>query len=325
MIEKRRHDFPLVSIVISNYNSRETLGACLSSLMNLTFPNCEIIVVDAASSDGSAEFVENEFPQIELIRAERIGIGEAINIGIKASKGELVVVDFNSDEVATPQWLNNLYAVLKNWPQVVAVGGIRLRYGSGNIIDSAGGKIHFFGHQSKIGEGREYEEYPKKPHEVDYLGCMLIERKTIERVGPFDEAFLIYGEDADYCIRIREAGYRVVCVPEAITYHRVSHSIGEHAIKQRYFLRRAETRLMLKHGRVLEILPTLSWATVLISADALMCIPLFRMLVKNTKFSHLYEGNMRESFRMSVRALLWNLKNLSATFKARKEFSPSRY
>jgi GT2 family glycosyltransferase len=314
---QQENGFPLITIVISNYNSRALIGECLSSLMNLTYPNYEIIVVDAASTDGSARFIEEEFPKVNLIKAEKMGIGKAINLGIKASKGELVVVDFNSDEIASPEWLSKLYSVLKNSPNAGAVGGIRIKYGSNHIVDSAGGRMYFFGHQSKIGEGEDYGKYPKNPREVDYLGCILVYSSIISKVGLLDEDYFIYGEDADYCLRIRKAGYRILCVPEAVTYHKVSLSLGEETLRQRYFLRRAETRVVMKNGSPPEILLSLLWAVFLISTDALMLLPMFRVLVSKTRFSYLCNKKPFEYLRVSVKALMWNLKNMSQTFEKR--------
>jgi len=319
MTEQNENDFPLVSIIISNYNSKGSLAECLSSLLGMSYPNCEIIVVDAASTDGSAEFVEENFPKVKLIREKRIGIGEAINVGIRASKGKLVVIDFNSDEVASPEWLCNLYVILKGSPWIGAIGGARIKWGSDNIIDSAGGRLYFFGHQSKIGEGRKYEEYPKTPREVDYLGCMLLERKIVDRIGLLDEAYFIYGEDADYSIRVKKAGYKVVCAPEAITYHKVSYSVGEQAERQKYFLRRAETRLVLKNGSLMEILFSMLWTEFLIFIDALMLLPMLRALISKSRFAYLYEMNLYGSLKMSVKALLWNLVNMSLTCRERQK------
>jgi hypothetical protein len=285
--------------------------------MNLTYPNYEIVVVDAASTDGSAKLIEEEFPKVNLINAEKIGIGKAINLGVKASKGELAVIDFNSDEVASPEWLSKLYAALKDSPNAGAVGGIRIKHGSNNVVDSAGGRIYFFGHQSKIGEGENYREYPKNPREVDYLGCMLVDRNIISKVGSLDEDYFIYGEDADYCLRIKKAGYRILCVPEAVTYHKVGLSLGERTLRQKYFLRRAETRLVMKNGSPLEILLSLLWAAFLISTDALMLLPMFRVLVSKTRFSYLCEKKPFKSLRVSVKALVWNLMNMSQTFEKR--------
>jgi len=89
----------LVSIIISNYNGKEHLRECLLSLMRLKYPDYEVLVVDAASTDGSPEMVEREFPNVRLLRKGKIGIGEAINCGIMVAKGDLIVFDLNNDDV----------------------------------------------------------------------------------------------------------------------------------------------------------------------------------------------------------------------------------
>ncbi|MGD0644634.1 MAG: glycosyltransferase family 2 protein [Candidatus Bathyarchaeia archaeon] len=309
---------PLISIVISNFNGRRSLRECLSSLMNLTYPNCEVIVVDAGSTDGSPELIEQEFQTVNLVKERKIGIGEAINIGIRKSRGDLLVIDFNSDEIASREWLSILYDALESSSKVGAVGGVRIQYGSNNI-DDAGHKIHFFGAISKIGQGMKYENYPKEPYRVDYLSCMLIEKKLVKKIGFVDETYFIYGEDSDYSLRVQKAGFALLCVPAAFTYHMVNLSIGSQTAKQQYFLRRAQMRLMLKHFSPAKIFASLMWLVFVIFTDALAVVPLFGVAITKTRFSYLYTTNPLEGLKASIKAALWNFANLKSTFAARAE------
>jgi GT2 family glycosyltransferase len=310
-------NFPLVSIVISNYNGGSFLKECLTSLMRLRYPRYEVIVVDACSTDGSPEMVKKCFPKVTLIEKKKIGIGEAINIGIKKGKGEIIIFDFNTDEVASSSWLGRLVNVLNSSPDIGIVGGTRVLYGSSGIIDEAGAKIHFFGHQSKIGKGKKVADYPKHLREVDYVGCITVKREVIDKIGLLDEDYFIYGEDADFCLRAKKKGYKIIQVPQAVTYHRVSATIKKDSARQVYFLKRAQIRLALKLFSFPRIFMTLIWIGFLIIVEAIIQFPLFKRLILNTPYSYLIREKKLDSFKASLDAVLWNLKNMRSTISVR--------
>jgi len=90
--------YPPASVIISNYNGGELLKESLKSLLKQDYPKLEVIVVDAGSKDGSPELVRKTFPEVVLIQTKtRIGIGEAINIGIKQARGEVIVFDYQRE------------------------------------------------------------------------------------------------------------------------------------------------------------------------------------------------------------------------------------
>lgn len=314
---KNRLKFPLVSIVISNYNGGSFLKDCLASLMRLEYPKYEVIVVDASSADGSPEMVKKCFPKVTLVEEKRIGIGEAINIGIRKGKGEIVIFDFNTDEIASSSWLGQLVNVLNSSQDIGIVGGTRILYGSNGIIDEAGAKIYFFGHQSKIGKGKKIADYPKHPREVDYVGCIAVKREVIEKVGLVDEDYFIYGEDADFCLRAKKKGYKIFQVPQAVSYHRISATMKKDSARQIYFLRRAQIRLALKLFSIPGIFMTLIWINFLIIIEAIIQFPLFEKLVLHTPYSYLIREKKPDSFKASLDAVLWNLKNIRSTISVR--------
>jgi GT2 family glycosyltransferase len=306
-----------VSIIISNYNGGVFLKKCLDSLMKLDYPDYEIIVVDAGSTDGSTQTIKKCFPKVKLIERGRIGIGEAINIGIRMAKGEVIIFDFNSDEIATPDWLSRLVEILDSTPEIGVVGGTRIYYGT-DFVDCAGAKISLFGYGIKIGRGKGLTDLPKYPQEVDYVPCIATRREVIERVGMLDEAFYIYGEDSDFCLRVRKAGYRVLHVPCAVTYHLESASIGKETPKYVYFSQRALIRLVLKHFSVPRMLITLFWVGFMVLVNMAILFPPFRKIVLHTPYQHWASRNTLAHFKALLAALWWNLKNIRLTFAARK-------
>src|SRR2546430_3568680 len=132
---------PLVSIVISNFNGAGYLRRCLNALLQLNYPSVEIIVVDAGSTDDSVAILQSDFSTVKVVEAGRIGIGEAINNGIRLSRGDLLLLDYNIDEIAAPAFLDRLVDGLPSSVRVGCVGGNRLLGGAAGIGDSIGGIV----------------------------------------------------------------------------------------------------------------------------------------------------------------------------------------
>jgi len=213
-----------------------------------------------------------------------------------------------------------LVDVLYNSPDIGVVGGTRLLYGTNGVIDDAGMKIHFFGHMSNIGRWREYRHYPKRTREVGCVNCLATRRELIDKVGPLDEAYGLYGEDADYCLRAKRFGYRIVQVPDAITYHKVSASVGEDTPRQVYFNRRAEIRVALKLYPLPQMLLALFWIGFRTAVDAALLFPPFAKLVSTTPYPYLAKRRTLKHFKASLKAIEWNFTRLRLTIADRSTY-----
>lgn len=312
---------PLVSIVISNFNGAAYVRRCLDALLQQNYPAVEIIVVDAGSTDDSVAILQEGFPTVEVIQTGHIGIGEAINIGIRRSRGDLLLLDYNIDEMATPAFLDRLVAVLQSSAAIGAVGGTRLVDGTADIVDSMGGIVYLVGYYPRVGQGRKYAEIAHEPFEIDYLGHVLIRRKLLEEVGLFDEDFYVYGEDTDFCIRIRKAGYKILQVPAAVTYHAGSGTVGQGSVRYVYFFERAHMRLVLKHCPV-AVLPIGLIFTVLVRMLYIgLRVPIFRRAISHTSLAYLGSRGSPSHLRAVVSGTSWNVKNLSQTLASRRDLS----
>src|SRR5256886_17512919 len=132
---------PLVSIVISNFNGAGYLRRCLNALLQLNYPSVEIIVVDAGSTDDSVAILQSDFSTVKVVEAGRIGIGEAINNGIRLSRGDLLLLHYNIDEIAAPAFLDRLVDVLQSFQGVRAVGGTPVFGWAAGILGRHGGVV----------------------------------------------------------------------------------------------------------------------------------------------------------------------------------------
>ena len=312
---------PFVSIIISSYNDRENLRECLFSLRALNYPKSkyEVIVVDAGSTDGSPEMVEREFPEVKLIRAERIGIAEAINKGIKHARGDYLVLELNTDEVVDRNWLMALVDVIMRSPDVGIATGKRLIYGT-NTIESVGGKVDYLtGRVIVIGYGEPSRRYSSM-RDVDCAFVFLMRKDVIRKIGLFDEDYYIYFEDVDICLRARRAGFRIVYVPEAWSWHKGSSVIGR-GLRAYYYVQRNLMRLAIKNFDVPYMLSSLfCWLFLRPLHRALVLLPPIKKLLLSIgpPFSGLAHSDL-EHLRLLVKAILWNLANLKQTMRSRHE------
>jgi len=240
-------NMPFVSVIISNYNGNSFLEECLASLKKSVYKRFEIIVVDAGSSDGSQCMVRQEFPDVRLVQLGRVGIGTAINVGIKHAKGEIIVFDLNNDDVVDEDWLLNLVIALLKREYDAVVCGRRYIYGS-NRIDSAGARINrLVGSFPPIGRGEFDDPKFEMSCEVDYVPVVAAGRKLVEAVGLCDERYEIYFEDADFCYQAKKQGFKVIYAPEAKFFHHGSTTIGKISQRKIYYMLRNRLRFIIKN------------------------------------------------------------------------------
>jgi GT2 family glycosyltransferase len=213
----------MISVVIVSFNARADLERCLESLREWPpqTPH-EIIVVDNASNDGSAE-AARRFVDVRVIaNASNVGFAAANNIGIRASGGDLLLL-LNSDTVVPPGTIDKLAAALAG-DDSVAVVGPRLVDGSGRAELSFGRMISPLNEwrQKRLGRDRDaVEKMTRERSWPDWVSgaCLLVRRADAEAVGLLDERFFMYTEDVDFCASIRARGRRVLFTPDVEIVH----------------------------------------------------------------------------------------------------------
>ena len=227
------------SVVIVNWNAGATLRRCIRALCGSDGGEPQqVILVDNASTDGSLAGLESTYPVIEIIRNERnIGFARAVNQGLRAARHQLVLV-LNPDVILFSSAMARLVEFMVANPDV-AVAGARLMDPDGAVQGSArrdpDGWTVLFGRSAPLtrlfpGNPLSRREMPAlsvdvtDPVQVDWLSgaCLIMRRSAWEQVGPLDERFFLFWEDADWCLRCRRAGWGVYYVPAA----RGTHFVG---------------------------------------------------------------------------------------------------
>ncbi len=231
---------PFVSIIIVNLNGLPLLGDCLKSLYAQNYPphRVEIILVDNGSSDGSVNFIREEFPEVRVLEAGRnLGFAGGNNLGARYAQGDYLAF-INNDSVADPNWLNCLVETLATYAEYVCAAS--------KVLTEDGGEIDFIGPALNI-YGRAFQIYEGLPVSLGYgeeikeilAPCgngMLIRRDVFLDAGGFDEDYIAYYEDVDLGWRLWLYGYKVIFVPQAILYHRKHQTGVRFPVEQRYFL-----------------------------------------------------------------------------------------
>ncbi|MDI6720604.1 MAG: glycosyltransferase family 2 protein [Methanomicrobiales archaeon] len=290
----------LVSIIIVNWNGLKYIHECISSLLNQTYNNIEILLVDNASSDESVKYVLDNFPKVRVIQnRENLGFAGGVNIGISHSRGDLIAL-FNQDAVADQAWLEILVRSLESSEDIAAVAGKVFYYGD------AYGQDAVFCTWSKIDPytAAPYNFYGDEPMAaVDYLtGCALVVKTSvIDEIGLLDTGYFLYFEETDWCARMIRAGYRLMYIPDACVRHVVSGSIQSSYIKSSY-LSRNRLRFVLKNFDLIYI-------PVVFSS---FFFETFIDLLKGIKTGNLFD------FRIKLESFYWNFINLRSTLAARK-------
>lgn len=221
---RRQPVLPSVSIIVLNHNGREHLGACLESLLDLSYPSerLEVILVDNGSVDDSVGYVSRHFPTVELIQLpNNVGFARGNNIGAEAAKGEYVAF-LNNDMRVDAEWLIELVRVIQ--AEDADSVGSRILTWDGSEPDFVGGVANFYG----MGFQPDDEDPKDTVTEVLFVcgGAMLIKRDVFLETGGFDEDYFAYFEDVDLGWRLWVLGHRVLLVPQATAYHR-GHATGK--------------------------------------------------------------------------------------------------
>jgi N-acetylglucosaminyl-diphospho-decaprenol L-rhamnosyltransferase len=248
-----------IAVVIVSYNTASLLGRCLDAVVGQVSPGDRVVVVDNASTDGSAGTARASFPRVELIEsALNRGFGAGCNLGIEATDTPYVLL-LNPDCVLSPGSIDGLRRFMDTHPRAAVAGG-RLRYGDGTFQHSAFRfptlwqvfldlfPLHWRVTESSL-NGRYPREWDGRAFQVDHpLGALMcVRRAAIDDVGLFDEGYFMYAEEVDWCLRFKRAGWEVWHCPDAVGVHLGGQATRQQAGAMFVQLHRSRFRLFATH------------------------------------------------------------------------------
>ena len=269
----------LFSIIIVNWNGCELLRNCLNSISKSNPDgNYEIIVVDNASNDNSVAMVKKDFPDVILIEnLENLGFARATNIGIKASRGNIILL-LNSDaELKTENTFEKVEHFFSKHSEV-GILGTNLIFPDG-VPQAPGGKFmsnwELFKQQILFLDSPLFHRVKNKLrastdnqfYDIDYVSgaCLFVRKKVIDEIGMLEESFFMYGEDMELCYRAQKNGWRRVILLQIEVIHLKSQSIKKnleeifaHGIKNNCYL------IQKFHGKTHALLAHLIYAVGLL-------------------------------------------------------------
>lgn len=309
-----------LSITVVSWNTQDLLEQCLKSIyQNVRHISLEVFVVDNGSKDKSVEMIREKFPQVRVLKNKtNLGFSRAANRGLRRSTGKYLMI-LNPDTIVLPNSFEKIVRFMDAHPDIGAVG-CKLLNPDGSLQRSYFSRFptlrtifsqyfylsqhfylrHLFPKNWTLGKDPVYEQDYSGPVEVEHLNgsCIAVRDETIKQVGFLDEDYFLIFEEADWCYRIRKAGWKINYFPKASIIHywgRSSNLLVNRGLINTYKSQRIFFR---KHyGKFSVLLLTL----IIVSGHSL---ELAKALIKNI----LYFGrnqSAKETLRLSFDIIKW--------------------
>ncbi len=313
-------NIPLVSIIIINYNGKSYLEKCLESIKKIKYDNLEIIVVDNNSTDGTMEFLVQNYPSIITLKLDKnYGFAKPNNMAAKIAKGDFLLF-LNNDTEVTPNFLTELVQVLVGNDQIGICQSLLLK--PNGKIDSSGDFI------DTIGVVYNSKKPIDKIREISSArgASMIIRKKLFLDLGGFDEEFFVSFEDVDLGWRTWIKGYRVVINPKSIVYHHggkthdsIKEGISFHGLKNQLSMKITNFEIKYAISSLLKFFIIFGFRELKIIFD-------YKIKGKTTMTSTKYEDTIaaKPNINAILKALFWIISNSKYLRNKRKKIHSYR-
>ena len=306
--------YPLISIIIANWNGGGVYEKCLYSLSKIKYPNWELIIVDNGSSDGTTELSLNpkfKIKSSKLIKNKtNLGFAPANNQGYKASSGQYLLL-LNNDTLVDPDFLDVLVAKMEAEKDLGVIQPKIRIMDNPEYLDNAGSfitRIGFLYHWGFMQKDRQ--EFNKEREVFTAKGaCMLIRKSLVDEIGLFDSDFMSYFEESDFCWRVWLTGKRVLFYPRTQIFHKVGFTI-----------KRLDVGVLNRHyykNRICSLIKNLE------VGNLLTILPVHLFISLGISFIFLVKGQFSSSL-IIWKAIGWNIANLDKTLKKRRKVQKMR-
>ena len=295
----------IASIILINFNGSGNIERCLRSLEQEVDNNCEILIVDNASSDGSAEYIEERYPRHTLIRNNKnVGFAEACNQAAKLAAGQYLVY-LNPDTRVQYGWLRGLIEPLDYAKKVGLTTSVILQMSDPALINTCGLDIHYSG----LSFARGFNSRDSELKTLEYISAVsgasfAIKACTWEQLEGFDERLFMYFEDTDLSWRAQLVGYSSLLAIDSVVEH-VHHP--NRSRLSLYYSERNRWVLILKNWRIITIL--------LLSPGLAITELVIWVYLASIGFSAMHA---------KIQGYFWLISNLSYIIESRRSVQESR-
>jgi GT2 family glycosyltransferase len=243
---------PRVGIIVINHNHKEDLRECLQAWEQIDYANYLLLVSDNDSTDGTDEMVRAEFPKVRLLQHRpEVGFAKAVSLGLKALVDECEFLFVNAnDTVVKPDIIRVMVNALQRHPDYGIVGAKVCYYSDRGRIQNLGYKLNWFhGFAHSVGRWQLDGAAYAQDVECDFVdGCALMVRNSVaKQVNYFRDELGFYFEESDFCLKVKGAGHKVVALPEAYIYHKVSKTLGRRSPLKAYYITRNSLVMLQTH------------------------------------------------------------------------------
>lgn len=248
-LSPERRYAPRVACIVLNWNGWEDTIACLTAVEALDYDNMFVIVVDNGSTDQSVTRLQEAYPEIALLRADRnLGFGGGVNVGIHSAlqQGAEFVWLLNNDTQPAPASLAKLVEKALSRPRLGAIGSVLMHMNAATKVQAwGGGRVNCWlgtATQAKMAHADGWFHYLT-------AASLLLRAEALESVGLFDDGFFMYWEDTDLSFRLREAGWGLGVAADSVVLHKVGASSGGDQRKVDRHSTASGIRFLRKHAR----------------------------------------------------------------------------
>ncbi len=270
---------PSVAGLVLNYNGRDVTLQSLESLVASTYPNLDLVVIDNGSTDDSFEVIRERYPEVTQIRVEENrGISWGINHGLRwaLAEGYDYVLIMNNDIEVDPAMVSELVASAEADPEIGCVGPRSYYYFDRERLWSVGGTLRWRESVTRErGDGEIDRGQYDEDVDVHYVnGCaMLVRRAALEQTGLWDPVYYLGVEDADWCVRMKQHGFRCRYAHKARLWHMISHSIGVYKPTRTFHTGRSSAIFLRKYAGTGQWVSALLWLAAAIPVAWLRELP----------------------------------------------------
>ncbi|MFA6073842.1 MAG: glycosyltransferase family 2 protein [Candidatus Woesearchaeota archaeon] len=294
---------PQVSVIIVNWNGGEVFKNCLDSLKKIEYSNWELIVVDNGSTDGTQKYAQ-------IKNKTNLGFALANNQGVKLAKGKYVLL-LNNDTLISKDLPTVLVSKMENDSTIGIIQPKILMMDKLGYLDNAGSFFTKIGFLEHWGFGqKDSKKFSKETEVFSAKGaCLLIRHEIIKKIGLFDDDFVSYFEESDFCWRTWLNGWRVIFYPETKIYHKVGFTIQRLDV--------GEINYHYYKNRISSLIKNLG------TLNLIMIVPIHLLISIGIAMAFLFRNKPSNSI-LILKAIYWNITNIQKILKKRKIIQSSR-